>query len=366
MSKSRFIGTCCICMITAYELAKILEGDVIGDGSIQILGVAKIEEAKAGMLSFIANPKYEKYLESTSASVVLVNSSLDTTKFSKTPPAVIKLEDPYSSFVIAIEKLIPRKKDFEDGIHPTAVIHPTSTVGKNCSIGAYVVIGERCIIGENSIIHPHVVIGRDVKIGTDALFYSHVTIREECIIGNRVVIQPGAIIGGDGFGFAPRKNLAYKKIPQLGNVVIEDDVEIQANTCVDRATLGETRIKRGTKLDNLVQIAHNVTIGEDTVIAGQTGVAGSTKIGKRNMIGGGVSVTGHIDTADEVKIEGASGVTKSLDKRGQIYAGYPAKEAMKWRRMEAAARQLPDLLTEIHEMQKKIKALEEEVVKLKK
>jgi len=352
--------------MTAHELAKILEGEVVGDGSTQIHGVAKIEEAKAGTLSFIANPKYEKFLESTAASVVLVGNILDTAKFAKLPPAIIKLNDPYSSFVIAIEKLASRKKDIEQGIHPSAIIHPTASIGKNSSIGAFVVIGERAVLGEGAVLHPHVVIGRDVRIGNDCLFYPHVTIREECVIGNRVIIQPGAVIGGDGFGFAPRNDKRYRKIPQLGNVVIEDDVEIQANACVDRATLGETRIKRGTKLDNLVQVAHNATIGEDTVIAGGTMIAGSTKIGNRNMIGGNASVTGHIFTADDIKIGGHSGVAGQLDTIGETYMGYPAKEARKWRRQEGAIRQLPELLVEIREMQAKIKELEAEITRLKK
>ena len=353
-------------MITAQELAKILEGEIAGDGLVQIYGVAKIEEAKPGMLSFIANPKYEKFLESTAASAVLVGNTLDVSKFSKLPPALIKLNDPYTSFVIAIEHFIPRKKEIEKGIHPSAIVHPSASMGKNCSIGAYVVIGERTVIGENATIHPHVVVGRDVKIGNDCLLYSHVTIREECIIGNRVIIQPGTVVGGDGFGFAPKNDKTYRKIPQLGNVVIEDDVEIQANVCVDRATLGETRIKRGTKLDNFVQVAHNVSVGEDTVIAGGTMIAGSTKIGNRNLIGGNVSLTGHIFTADDVRIGGHSGIAGQLDTPGETYMGYPAKEARKWRRQEGAIRQLPELLAEIREMQKKIKELEEELAKLKK
>lgn len=353
-------------MITVKDIASLLEGGVVGDGSIQISGVAKIEEAKQGMLSFIANPKYEKFLESTEASAVLVNNSIDVTKYAKLPPALIKLADPYSSFVIAIEKFLPKKKDIETGIHSTAVVHPTAKVGKNCSIGAYVVVGEGATIGDNVVLHPHTVIGRDVKIGNDCKIYPNVTIREECILGNRVIIQPGAVIGGDGFGFAPKQDKSYRKIPQLGNVVIEDDVEIQANACVDRATLGETRIKRGAKIDNMVQVAHNVVVGEDTVIAGGTMIAGSTKIGNRNMIGGNVSITGHIFTSDDVKIGGHSGIPGQLDTPGETYMGYPAKEARKWRRQEGAIRQLPELLADIRELQKQMQALKDEIERLKK
>jgi UDP-3-O-[3-hydroxymyristoyl] glucosamine N-acyltransferase len=353
-------------MITVNEIAKILDGEVVGDGTQIISGIAKIEEAKAGMLSFIANPKYEKYAEITAASCVLVSRSFDTAKFSQLPPALIKLDDPYSSFVIIIEKFAPKKIDVPKGVNATAAVHYSAKVGKNCSIGLYSVVGENVVIGDNVVIHPHVVIGRDVKIGNDCLLYSNVTVREECIIGNRVIIQPGTVIGGDGFGFAPKKDGSYQKIPQLGIVVIEDDVEIQANTCIDRATLGETRIRRGTKLDNLVQIAHNVVVGEDTVIAGASGVAGSTKIGNRNMIGGAVAITGHVFTADNVKIGGGSTVSRALNGEGETYSGYPAKEVSKWRKIEAASRQLPELLVTIREMQLKIKELEEEILKLKK
>ncbi len=352
-------------MITVNDIAKILDGEVVGDGTQIISGVAKVEEAKAGMLAFIANPKYEKYAEITAASCVLVSRTFDHTKFSNLPPALIKLDDPYSSFVIAIEKFAPKKNDIPKGINSTAAIHYSATIGKNCSIGAYVVVGSNVVIGNNVTMHPHVVIGRDVKIGNNCLFYPHVTIREECIIGNRVIVQPGAVIGGDGFGFAPKKDGSYQKIPQLGIVVLEDDVEIQANTCIDRATLGETRIKRGTKLDNLVQIAHNVVVGEDTVIAGSSGIAGSTTIGNRNMIGGAVVITGHISTADDVKIAGGSTVSRALSEAGGTYSGYPAKELNKWKKIEAASRSLPELLTEMREMKKKISDIENELTMMK-
>lgn len=353
-------------MITVNEIAALLDGEVVGDGSIRISGVAKVEEARSGMLSFIANPKYEKYAEMTSASCVLVSRNFDPSKFSKVPPSLIKLDDPYSSFVIAIEKFAPKKTDIVQGIHPSAVIASTARLGKDCSIGAMVVIGERTVIGNGVMIHPHVVIGRDVNVGNNCLFYPNVTIREECVIGNRVIIQPGAVIGGDGFGFAPKKDNTYQKIPQLGIVVLEDDVEVQANACIDRATLGETRIKRGTKLDNLVQIAHNVVVGEDTVIAGSSGVAGSTKIGNRNMIGGAVAITGHVFTADDVKVGGGSTATRALDQPGATYSGYPAKEVTKWRKIEAASRSLPELLTEMRLLKDRLQALEEQIARYKK
>lgn len=352
-------------MITVKDIAKKLDGEVIGNGSIPINGVAKVEEAIAGHLAFIANPKYEKYIETTLASCVLVDRKFDPSKFKTVPPSLIKCDDPYSSFVIALQTFSPKKIDVPEGIHPTAIIASTAQLGKECSIGAYVVVGDNTVIGDHVTIHPHVVIGRDVKIANDCLFYSHVTIREECIIGHRVIIQPGAVIGGDGFGFAPKSDHSYQKIPQLGIVVLEDDVEIQANTCVDRATLGETRIKRGTKLDNLVQIAHNVTVGEDTVIAGSSGVAGSTKIGNRNMIGGAVAITGHVFTADDIKVAGGTTASRAMNQPGETYSGYPAKKAALWRKIEAASRSLPEMVTELRELKMKVQELEETILKLK-
>ncbi len=352
-------------MISVNDIANILEGEVIGDGTVPLTGVATLEEAVAGKLSFIANPKYEKFAETTSASCILVSRSFDPSKYSKLPPSLIRLDDPYSSFVIAIQTFMPKRTEIEPGIHPTASVHSTAKIGSGCAIGPFAVIGPNVVIGERGTIHPHVVIGRDVRIGDDVVIYPHVTVREECRIGHRVVIQPGAVIGGDGFGFAPKKDKSYQKIPQLGIVVLEDDVEVQANACIDRATLGETRVKRGTKLDNLVQIAHNVIVGEDTVIAGSSGVAGSTKIGNRNMIGGAVAITGHVFTADDVKVAGGSIATRALDTEGETYSGYPAKEATKWRKIEAASRSLPDILFELRDIQKKLLELQNELAALR-
>ena len=347
--------------MTVREIASFLDGDVVGDASLEILGIAKIEDAKPGELTFLSNPKYEKFLGLTSASSVIVNRSLDLSGGKKLPPSLIRVDDAYASFVIAIQKFSPPPALIPSGIHPTAVIDPSSRVGENCSIGAYVVIGRRCEVGKNAIILPGTVLGDGVRVGNDCLLYSNVSVRESCIIGDRVIIQPGVVIGGDGFGFAPKKDGTYQKIPQLGIVVIEDDVEVGANTCIDRATMGETRIKRGTKLDNLVQIAHNVTVGENTVIAANAGVAGSTKIGNNVMIGGNAAVTGHITVADKVSIAGQAGVSKSVTKEGESLFGYPAKEIGRARRIEGALRQLPELLFTIREMENRIKVLEEQL-----
>ena len=347
--------------MTVREIASFLDGDIVGNASLEIAGIAKIEDAKAGELTFLSNPKYEKFLESTNASAAIVARSLDISKYQKLPPAVIQVEDPYASFVIAIQKFSPRPPLLPQGIHPTAVVDSSAKIGKNCAIGPHVVIGKQCEVGDDTTILPCTVLGHGVHIGNSCLIYSNVSIRELCIIGNRVIIQPGAVIGGDGFGFAPRKDGSYQKIPQLGIVVIEDDVEIGSNTCIDRATMGETRIKRGTKLDNLVQIAHNVSVGEDTVIAACTGIAGSTKVGNKVMIGGNAAITGHITIADRVSIAGHAGISKSLTKEGESYFGYPAKEFGRAKRIEGALRQLPELLFTIREIGNRIQLLEEKI-----
>ncbi|HTR81839.1 MAG TPA: UDP-3-O-(3-hydroxymyristoyl)glucosamine N-acyltransferase [Bacteroidota bacterium] len=351
--------------MTVREIAALLDGDIVGNADEKILGIAKIEDAKAGDLTFISNPKYEKFLESTSASAVIVSRSMDVASSKKLPASVIQVADPYASFIIVLQEFSPRSALIPPGIHPTAVIDPTAVIGSNCSIGAHVVVGAQCVVGGHTTILPGTVIGHGVKIGEQCLIYSNVSIRESCVVGNRVIIQPGAVIGSDGFGFAPKKDGSYQKIPQLGNVVIEDDVEIGANTCVDRATMGETRIKRGTKLDNLIQIAHNVTVGEDVVIAANVGIAGSTKVGNKVMIGGNAAITGHITIADRVSIAGHAGVSKSLTIEGGTYFGYPAKEASRARRIEGALRQLPELLLTIRELEDRIQSIEKKIHELK-
>jgi UDP-3-O-[3-hydroxymyristoyl] glucosamine N-acyltransferase len=352
--------------MTILDIATLLGGNVIGDGGIVITGMAKIEEAGSGDLSFISNPKYEKYLEQTKASGVIVSSSLDERRYATLPPALIKVDNPYAAFVVALERLDPQPELLAPGIHATAVIAPSATLGEGCAIGAHVFIGERCIIGARSKILPNAVLGDRVTIGENCLIYPNVTIREDCILGDRVILQPGAVIGGDGFGFAPKKDGTFQKIPQRGIVVIEDDVEIQANSCIDRATMGETRIKRGTKIDNMVQIAHNVVVGENTVIAAQSGIAGSTKVGKNVMIAGNVGIIGHLTIADRVSIAGQSGIAKSITKEGQTYFGIPAKEMSRALRIEGAIRQLPEVLKELREVEQEVKNLKAAVEQLKK
>ena len=345
------------------EIASLLHGNVVGDGEIEIARVAKIEEAGDGDITFLSNPKYEKYLETTGASAIIISRDLDERKLNgkRGRIAFVKVDDPYLSFLQILETFQPSTGLELSGIHPSAIIASSSALGPGVALGAHVVIGERADVGKNSKISHGSIIGEDVKLGREVLIYPNVTVREKCRVGDRVVIHSGTIIGSDGFGFVLQEDGTYKKIPQLGVVVIEVDVEIGANCTIDRATLGETRIERGVKLDNLVHIAHNVRIGENTVIAAQTGISGSTRVGKNVIMGGQVGIAGHIEIADNVTIMGQSGVTKSLPKPGAKYFGYPAKEQRNAFHLEGALRQLPEMLEEIKRIRERLERLEREL-----
>jgi UDP-3-O-[3-hydroxymyristoyl] glucosamine N-acyltransferase len=344
--------------MTVEEIASWLNGEVVGDRNVEISRVARIEEAGAGDLTFLANPKYERHLATTRAAAVLVSKQQDLRPYTDHGSLTfIKVEDPYVGFLRVLDRLTPRIDPFPEGIHPTAIVAKTATVGKNVVIGAYAVIDEGAVIGDNTKISHGCIIGREARIGADSLLYPRVTVYHQCRIGNRVTIHSGTVVGSDGFGFAPKPDGTYEKIPQLGIVVIEDDVEIGSNCTIDRATIGETVIRRGVKIDNLVQIGHNCTVGENTVIAAQTGLAGSTKIGKQVMVGGQVGFAGHMEIADRSIIMAQSGVTKSLTKPGETYFGYPAKEIKKAHRIEASLRNLPDLIREVRELQQRLAQL---------
>lgn len=336
------------------EIAKILNCELIGDGDVEIKRVAEIQNAVSGDITFIANPKYEKFFDMTRASAVIVAKNFNRRRDDL---SLLVSDDPYFTFVRALKLLNPPVELLPPGIHPRAVIAESAVLGKNVRIGANAVIGERVKIGDNTVIMPGVVIGNDVEIGNDVLIYPNVTIYHGCRIGNRVIIHSGTVIGSDGFGFVPRPDGTYEKIPQVGIVVIEDDVEIGSNCSIDRATLGETLIKRGAKLDNLIQVAHNVVIGENTVIAAQTGIAGSTKIGKNCVLAGQVGIVGHIEIADRTTIAAQSGVSKSITEPGKVYFGYPAREHSVALRIEGAIRQLPELLREFRELKSKVEKL---------
>lgn len=327
------------------ELAKLLDATALefADGSEEISYPAAIEEAKDGAISFIANPYYERHLLSTKATAVIVSEYLSA---SKEPgvhvPALIHVKSPYEAFARALEIFKPYKKLLEDGIHPSASIHPTASVHSRAKIGAFVTVCERVVIGEGAEILPGVYIGADAIVGKATILHPNVVVYDHVVIGDNVIVGAGSVIGFDGFGYVPMGDGSYHKIPQIGRVVLEDEVEIGANTTIDRATIAETRIKRGAKLDNLIQIAHNVEIGENTVIAAQAGISGSTKIGRQNIIAGQVGIVGHIETAEHVIVGAQSGISKSLSKAG-TYFGSPARNHRDALRLEGAIRSLPEL-----------------------
>jgi len=342
------------------EIAILLNAEIEGEDSADIRRVAKIEEAGEGDITFIANPKYEKFLAATRASSVIVGRNLKRLGENRFP-SLLRVDDPYASFLKVLQTFNSQKDPIAPGIHASALISPSAVLGRDVRVGANVVIGDQCRIGDGAMICASVVLGDTVDIGSQSLIHPHVTIRDGCRIGAHVIIHSGTVIGSDGFGFAPKADGTYEKIPQFGIVVIEDDVEIGANCAVDRATLGETRIKRGAKLDNLIQVAHNVVIGENTVIAAQTGISGSTKIGAKSQIAGQVGLTGHIEIADNTKIGAQSGLHRSIHKPGTTYFGSPAHPFREALRMQGALTQLPDLLVTVRELKQKIEQLQKEI-----
>jgi UDP-3-O-[3-hydroxymyristoyl] glucosamine N-acyltransferase len=336
------------------EIAKYLQGEMITDSDVEITGLAKIESAKPGQMTFLANRKYARYLNETKASAVIV---LKSQQFVKLPH--IKVDDPYLAFLRVLKLLHPSDIPKFSGIHTTAVISDSAVIGDQVSIGAYVYLGEKVRIGNNTIIFPNCTLLDNVVIGANSIIYPNVSIRENCQLGNNVIIHNGAVIGSDGFGFAPVDD-TYEKIPQIGRVVVGDDVEIGANTTVDRATMGETIIKKGCKIDNLVQIAHNVIIEENTVIAAQSGISGSTKIGRHVTMAGQVGIVGHVSIGDNAVLAAQTGVSKDIP-AGEVWFGSPALPIMKQKKIEVCLRHLPELTKKIHQLEKSIIELEEKL-----
>ena len=335
-----------------------IEADA-SDGGLEIRRVAKIEEAREGDITFLANPKYARFLATTNASAVIVANALkDIPPREGSGPALLRVQDPYLSFVRVLAAFNPPPDPVAPGIHQTVVVAQSARLGRDVRIGPHAVIGERTVVGDGTMIGANVAIGDDVAIGDGSVLYPNVTVREGCRIGARVILQPGAVIGSDGFGFAPRKDGSYDKIPQMGIVVIEDDVEVGANTTIDRATMGETRIGRGAKLDNLIQIAHNVMVGPHTVIAAQTGVSGSTRIGAHCVIAGQVGFAGHLDIADRSMIGAQSGLHRSITTPGEQWFGYPAMPARQAMRVMGALGQLPDLIADLRALKKRVEDLQ--------
>ena len=342
--------------MTLGELARRLECPVEGDAAIEIRRVAKIEDAGPGDLTFLANPKYASKLVSTRASAVIMNGEAASLQ-DVVPCAVIRSKSPYLTFARAAQVLSPDRRPAA-GIHPLASIAAGASIDPTASVGAFAVIGAGASVGARTVVHPHVVIGDGTAIGPDCILHGHVSIRERCTIGARVIIQNGAVVGSDGYGFAQRPDGTHEKIPQTAPVVIEDDVEIGANTTIDRPAVGETRIKSGTKIDNLVQIAHGVVLGKNVLIAAQVGIAGSTVIGDAVQFGGQVGVGGHLTIGDRVKAVGQTGITNSVD-AGEFISGYPAIANSEWRRSSAVFRKLPEMRKQLRALEERLRALEE-------
>jgi UDP-3-O-[3-hydroxymyristoyl] glucosamine N-acyltransferase len=336
---------------TAEQIAGMLEGTVEGNSSAEVSGLSKIEEGKTGTLTFLANPKYISHIYSTGASVAIVSNDFVAEQALPETLTLIRVEDAYGSFAKLLEAYSQFKKP-RPGIHPSAVIDSTVVIGENVHIGAGVVIEPNVSIGSNAVIMAQSYLGEHVKIGDFTTIHPGVKVYSECVIGANCTLHAGVIIGADGFGFAPQADNQYAKVPQIGNVVIEDRVEIGANTAIDRATLGSTIIREGVKLDNLIQIAHNVEIGKNTVIAALTGIAGSTKIGENVMIGGQVGIAGHLTIANGVKIAAQTGISASVLKEDVVMQGTPAVSTMDFKKSYIIHRRLPQILERIERLEK--------------
>ena len=340
---------------TAAQIALMIEGTIEGNPAATVSYFGKIEEATEGQLSFLANPKYEAYLYSTAATIVIVNESLVLKN--ATQATLIRVSDAYNAFARLLTKYQELQSQQLVGIQEPNFIAATAKLGSSLFVAAFAYIGENVLIGNDVKIHSGVVIGENVKIGNKVILHPGVKIYGNCVIGNNVIVHAGTIIGSDGFGFAQQSDGCYHKIPQIGNVIIEDDVEIGANTTIDRATVGSTFIRKGAKLDNLIQIAHNVDIGSHTVIAAQAGISGSAKVGVGVMIGGQVGTAGHISIADGSKIAGQAGVTKSILSPNKSFNGTPAIEFSSSLRIQILSRRLPEMEKRLLEMEKRMQEL---------
>jgi UDP-3-O-[3-hydroxymyristoyl] glucosamine N-acyltransferase len=340
---------------SAAQIAALIQAKLEGDPDVLVNNFGKIEEAEAGQLAFLANPKYEEYLYNTRASIIIINDSQVLKE--KINATLLRVPDAYLAFASLLSKYEEMMNLQLTGIQEPSYISKSAVLGENIFIGAFTSIGNNVKMGNHVKIYPQSYIGDDVTIGDHSVIFPGVKIYHGCLIGQHVTIHAGAVIGADGFGFAPQTDGSFKKIPQMGNVVIEDFVEVGSNSTIDRATIGSTLIKKGAKLDNLIQIAHNVEIGSNTVIAAQSGVSGSTKLGKNVMVGGQVGIVGHIQIADGSKINAQSGVTKSLKTPNSAVTGSPAFDYTSALRAQAAARKLPTFEKRILELEKLVQQL---------
>lgn len=335
----------------------MLNGAVEGDPEVVVKQLAKIEEGEPGTITFLAHPKYEAYIYNTQASVIVINTDLELQK--PVSSTLIRVQDARVAFSVLLEKFNTLKNN-KMGIEEPSFIHPSATIGKNVYIGAFAYIGADVVVGDDTKIYPHVYVGDNTRIGSASMLFSGVKIYTDCRVGNQVVIHSGAVIGGDGFGFAPQGDGRYTKVSQIGNVIIEDDVEVGANTCIDRATMGSTIIRKGVKLDNLIQIAHNADIGQNTVIAAQSGVSGSSKVYENCIIGGQVGIVGHITVAANSQIQAKSGVNRSIEDAGKKWGGAPFDSYNRYLRSSVVIQRLPELEKKIEELEKLLHDLKQQ------
>ena len=342
---------------SAKQIAALIQGEVIGDENATVHTFAKIEEGIPGAISFLSNPKYTPYIYESQSSIILVNKDFEPEHEIKA--TLIKVDNAYESLA-KLMNLYEMSKPKKQGIDSLAFVSPTAHIGENVYVGAFAYIGENTVIGDNTLVYPHTYVGDNVKIGSNCLLYSNVTIYHDCHIGNECVLHSGAVIGADGFGFAPTPQ-GYEKIPQIGIVILEDRVDIGANTCVDRATMGATIVHSGVKLDNLVQVAHNDEIGSHTVMAAQVGIAGSTKIGEWCMFGGQVGIAGHIKIGDKVNLGAQSGVPGSIKSESQLI-GTPPMEPKQYFKAAVVHKNLPELQQELRNLRKELEELKQQLI----
>ena len=342
-------------IFSAAQVALLINGKVEGNADAAVSSFGKIEEAGEGQLSFLANPKYEEYLYTSSASVIIVNESLELKQ--PVTATLLRVKDAYSAFATLLAKYQELRQQKFNGLQHPHFISESAKYGKDVFIGAFAYLGEHVKVGNNTKLYPGVYLGDNVQIGDNCILFPGVKVQYNCVVGNNVTIHAGTVVGSDGFGFAPQADGSFSKVPQIGNVVVEDNVEIGANSTIDRATIGSTIIRKGAKLDNLIQIAHNVEIGNNSVVAAQAGISGSTKVGKGVMIGGQAGVVGHLHIGDGAKINAQSGVSKDIEP-GKAVTGSPAHDYTSALRSQALSRKLPEL-------EKRLKELEQLIAQLK-
>ena len=343
---------------SAKQIAEFIQGTIVGDENATVHTFAKIEEGIPGAISFLSNPKYTSYIYETQSSIVLVNKDFEPEK--EINATLIKVDNAYESLAKLLN-LYEMSKPKKTGIDPLAYIAPTAKIGNNVYIAPFACVGDNAEIGDNTSLHPHATVGSGAKVGSNCILYPNTTVYHDCRVGNNCILHAGSVVGADGFGFAPSPE-GYEKIPQIGIVILEDNVEIGANTCIDRATMGATIIRKGVKLDNLIQIAHNVEVGSHTVMASQVGVAGSTKVGEWCMFGGQVGVAGHIKVGDKVNCGAQSGIANNT-KSGSTIMGSPAFEVKGFMKSSAAFKKLPEIYLELNAMKKELEELKKQLNK---